>query len=125
MYNLIEYSNNHSKTWASVWKYYRGEPALTAAGIIDNFHTADNGASFKFKQKITSVTGDNGTKKFEIMVPLKCLSNFWKTLETPLINCEINRILIKIGNKLLNLLAKAFRKSFIINANFLYYDLVT
>ena len=108
MYNLIEYSNNHSKTWASVWKYYRGEPALTAAGIIDNFHTADNGASFKFKQKITDVTGDNGTKKFEIMVTLKYLSNFWKTLETPLINL----ILIKIENKLLNLPAKAFRNFF-------------
>ena len=27
------------------------------------------------------------------MVPLKYLSNFWKTLEMPLINCEINLIL--------------------------------
>ena len=32
-------------------------------------------------------------KTFEIMAPLKCLSNFWKTLEMPLINCEINLIL--------------------------------
>ena len=24
------------------------------------------------------------------MVPLKCLSNFWRALEMPLINCEIN-----------------------------------
>ena len=27
-------------------------------------------------------------------MPLKCLSNFWRTLERPLINCEVNRILI-------------------------------
>ena len=27
------------------------------------------------------------------MVPLKYLSNFWRTLEMPLINCEINLIL--------------------------------
>ena len=59
-------------------------------------------ASFKFKEKITGVTGDNYTKNVEIMVPVKYLSNFWRTLEIPLINCEINLILIKIGNKLLN-----------------------
>ena len=38
-------------------------------------------------------TGDDRTKNVEIMVPLKYLSNFWKTLEMPLINCEINLIL--------------------------------
>ena len=27
------------------------------------------------------------------MVPLKYLSNFWRTLEMPLINCEVNLIL--------------------------------
>ena len=32
-------------------------------------------------------------KDVEIMVPLKYLSNFWRTLEMPLINCEINLIL--------------------------------
>ena len=52
------------------------------------FHAADNSASFKFKPKITSVTDADGTKKVEIMVPLKYLSNFWRTLEMPLINCE-------------------------------------
>ena len=29
----------------------------------------------------------------EIMVPLKYLSNFWRTLEMPLINCKGNLIL--------------------------------
>ena len=42
---------------------------------------------------MTGQTGDDGTKNVEIMVPLKCLSNFWRTLEIPLINCEINLIL--------------------------------
>ena len=45
------------------------------------------------KQKITGQTGHNGTKSFEIMVPLKYLSNSWSTLEMLLINCEINLIL--------------------------------
>ena len=38
-------------------------------------------------------TGNNGTKNVEIMVPLKYLSNFWRTSEIPLINCEINLII--------------------------------
>ena len=36
---------------------------------------------------------DGNTKDVEIMVPLKYLSNFWRTLEMPLINCEVNFIL--------------------------------
>ena len=42
------------------------------------------------KAKVTGGTGNNNTKNVEIMVPLKYLSNFWRTLEMPLINCEIN-----------------------------------
>ena len=48
---------------------------------------------FKHKQKITGQTGDNSRKKFKIMVPLNCLIDFWRTLEMPLIRCEINFIL--------------------------------
>ena len=40
----------------------KNEPALTDAGAIANFHAADNSASFKFKQKIIGVTGDNVQK---------------------------------------------------------------
>ena len=50
--------------------------------------------SFKFKVKITGkihVAGN--TKDVEVITPLKCLSNFWRTLEMPLINCEVNLIL--------------------------------
>ena len=45
-----------------------------------------NSISFKFKQQ---VTGNNGTKYVETMLPLKYLSIFWRTLEIPLINCEV------------------------------------
>ena len=41
-------------------------------------------------KKITGQTGDNRTKVVQIMVPLKYLSNFWITLDVPLINYEIN-----------------------------------
>ena len=63
---------------------------MTNAGDLANFH--DNSAPFKYKQKITGSAGD-GTKNVEIMVPLKYLSNFWRTLEIPLINYEINILL--------------------------------
>ena len=42
---------------------------------------------------MTSHTGDNGTRNVEIMVPLKCFSIFLRTLEMPLINCEITLLL--------------------------------
>ena len=61
---------------------------------IKNFHVSNNNSSlFKLKQKITDVIGANGTKDVEIMVPLKYLSNFFRTLEMQLMNHEINLIL--------------------------------
>ena len=45
---------------------------------------------FKIKENTTGQTGNNGKKNVEIMVPLKYLSNFWRTLEIPSINFEIN-----------------------------------
>ena len=45
--------------------------------------------SFKSKIKITGKTPAAGnTKDVEIILPLKYLSSFWRTLEMPLINCE-------------------------------------
>ena len=93
-YNLIECSNNYSKRLGSLWEYYRDELALPDAGTIKNFRVGDNdSALFKFKQKIAGKTADGGTKDVEIMVSLKYLSKFWRTLEIPLINCIINFIL--------------------------------
>ena len=81
MYNLIEFSNNYAKTSGSLWKYYRDEPN-------DNL---ENSESFKSKIKIIGKTPATSNRKdVEIMVPLKYLSNFWRTLEMPLINCEVN-----------------------------------
>ena len=82
MYNLIEYRNAYLTTSGSLWQYYRDEPAIEVNGNIIGFHANNNNsASFKFTQKITGQTGNGGTKDDEIMVPLKYLSNFWRTLE--------------------------------------------
>ena len=84
MYNLIEYSDNYAKTFGSLWQYYRDEPNNSLA----------NSKSFKFKIKITGRTPVGGNEKnIEIMVPLKYLRNFWRTLEISLINCEVSLIL--------------------------------
>ena len=94
MYNLIEYSDNYAKTTGSLWQYCKDIPAQNAAiDAIIAFDANNLTDSFKFKVKITGQTGDDGTKDVEIMVPLKYLSNFWRTLEMPLINCEVNLIL--------------------------------
>ena len=81
MYNLIEYSDNYSKTSGILWQYYKDEPN---DNIVDF-------ESFKCKIKITGKTHDNeNTKDVEIIVPLRYLSNFWRTLEMRLINWEGN-----------------------------------
>ena len=51
MYNLIEYSDAHSKASGSLWQCYRDEPAIDANGNIIDFPGNDNNSnSFKFKQ---------------------------------------------------------------------------
>ena len=90
MYNLIEYSDAYSKVSRSLWQSYRDEPALHNNGnIIDFSADINNSKLLKSKQQITGQTGNSWTEDVEIMVPLKYLSNFWRALEIPLINCEI------------------------------------
>ena len=93
MYNLIEYSDNYAKTTGTLWQYYKDIPARNANNQTVEFTEGNLTDSFNFKVKITGQTDDDGTKDVQRMVPLKYLSNFWRTLEMPLINCEINLIL--------------------------------
>ena len=82
---LIEYSDNYSKTPGNLWQYYIDDPN-------DNIIQSE---SFKSKIKITGKNPAAGnTKDVKIIVPLKYLSNFWRTPEMLLINCEVNLILI-------------------------------
>ena len=84
MHNLIEYSDNYSKTSGSLWQYYKDDP---------NDNLTDS-KSFKYKVKITGKTPAGGnTKDVEIIVPLKYLNNFSRTLEMPLTNCEVELML--------------------------------
>ena len=86
MYNLMEYSDNYSKTSGSLWQYYKDEPNDKLA----------NSESFKRKVKIAVNTPAGGnTKDVKIIVPLQYLSNFWGALEMPLINCEVSLFLTR------------------------------
>ena len=77
MYNLIEYSDNYSKTSGSLWQYCKEIPAVNDDGDIVDFNGANATDSFNFKAKITGQTDDDGKiNHIEIMVPLKSLSNF-------------------------------------------------
>ena len=100
MYKLLEYSKNYKKTTGSLWNYYRDEPSNPLSS---------NSESFKYKTSITGNTynidddddddDDNydankvGKNETEVVIPLKHLSNFWRSLNIPLINCEVELIL--------------------------------
>ena len=68
-----------------IWRHQK-----VYASTIEMKQLLETSISFKFKQEITTQTGNGGTKDIEIMVPLKCPSDFWRTLEMPLINCKIS-----------------------------------
>ena len=74
-------------------------PAVNNNGNIVDFNGTNTTDSFNFKTKITGRTDNNGrTDNVEIIFPLKYLSNFWRTLEMPLINCEVNFVLTWSAN---------------------------
>ena len=89
MYNLIEYLDNYQDLSATLYQYKRDEPPEPNA-IADL--TADNSSSFKYKVSLLGnpVLDGNITKRsVKVVVPLKHLSNFFTSLEMPLINCKI------------------------------------
>ena len=87
MYNLIEYSDNYSKTSGSLWKYCKEIPAVDDDGDIAIFNGANAADSFSFRIMITGQADDDGEiEKVEVMVPLKNLSNLWRI--EPVRNCK-------------------------------------
>ena len=111
MHNLLEYSKNYSKTTGSFWNYYRDEPNSGLGGNNNNVnYSIKDSKSFDYKTSITGkLENSNTEKEVEIVVPLKYLSNFWRTLDIPLIYCEINLILTWCENYVLT--SKATRNA--------------
>ena len=117
MYSLIEYSKNYRKTAGSLWNSYTDEPnnpplnppvGNNPPTVNYNADHITNSESFKYKISITGKTsnanqedgkdteqGNTNTKRnLEIVAPLKYLSNLWRSLDMPLINCEVSLTLI-------------------------------
>ena len=89
MYNLIEYSDNYQDSSATLYQYKRVEPPEDDA-VADL--TADNSSSFKYKVSLLGnpVAVNNIARiNVKVVVPLKYLSNFFRSLEMHLINCKI------------------------------------
>ena len=93
MYNMIEYSDNYSDTSGSLWQFKRDEIEGDVDLTVNAQHIPNNSSSFKYKSSF--ITNRNGVK---IAVPLKYLSNFWRSLEMPLINCKVELSLKWIEN---------------------------
>ena len=89
MYNLIEYSDNYQDSSATLYQYQRDEPP--EANAINDL-TVDNSNSFKYLVSLLGnpVVANNIARiNVKFVVPLKYLSNFFRSLEMPLINCKI------------------------------------
>ena len=89
LYNLIEYSDNYQDSSATLYQYKRDEPPEDDA-VADL--TANNSSSFKYKVSLLDnlvLDGAVAKKSVKVVVPLKYLSNFYRSLEIPLINCKI------------------------------------
>ena len=90
MYNLIEYSDNYSDTPGSLRQFKRDEASASNTDL-----TVDNSESFKYKAALLGKTANDNNGKCsaedtKIVVPLKSLSNFWRSLEMLLINRKVH-----------------------------------
>ena len=106
MYNLLEYSKNYKKTTGSLWNYYRDQPSdpLSTNSECVKYKASITGSTYNVDLTIIGEGGNPipnlnydakrvGRNETEVVVPLKHLSDFWRTLDIPLINCEVEIIL--------------------------------
>ena len=90
MYKLIEYSNNYSDTSGFLWQFKRDEIEGDVELTVDDNHIPNNSSSLNYKSSFIGNTENNGIKNVvKIIIPLKYLVNFWRSLEKPLINCKV------------------------------------
>ena len=66
--NLIEYSENYSKTSGSLWQYCKEIPAVNNNGNIVDFNGANATESLNYKTKITGQINDDGEIDIEIIL---------------------------------------------------------
>ena len=84
MYNLLEYSDNYQNSTGSLYQFKRDEPP------DDNAKVRNATSSSVYKSKLIKGTDNNNVNKVKLVVPLKDESNFFRSLEMPLVNCKID-----------------------------------
>ena len=100
--NLLEYGDNFSMKSGNLWNYYRDEANDSANEIDDNDNKINSdkvtaSESLEYKTKIVgSKPNHNSRLNAEVVISLKYLSNFWRSLDLPFINCEIELDVVKI-----------------------------
>ena len=123
MYNLTEYSDNYQETSATLCQYKRDE--LAEGDPIPNL-AVGNSSSFKYKVNLLGnpvLDGNIAKRSVKVVVPLKYLSNFCRSLEMPFINCKIKLNLT--WKKECVLSTDAGDAVFIINDTKMYVPVVT
>ena len=93
MYNLIEYSDNYQNSSVTFYQYKRDEQPVNNDGNIVNLTDADS-ESFKYKiillgNPVHDAATNIAKLSIKAVVPLQYLSNYFRSLEIPLINCKI------------------------------------
>ena len=108
MYDLLAYTEIYSMTTDSLWNYYRDEVNDDAtkknADIYRiNSKKTSTSKSFQYKAKMIGKTPIiNKTLHAKIVAPSKYLSNFWRSLNWPFINCEIELDLSWLKNSIIS-----------------------
>ena len=106
MYNLLEYSKNYKKTTGSLWNYYRDQPSDVLSTNSESFKYKTSITGNAYNVDLTIIDGDGnqvtnpnydanrgGKNETKVVIPLKHLSDSWRSLDMPLINCEVELIL--------------------------------
>ena len=122
IYNLLEYSDNYENSSGSFYQFKRDEPQINNVDV-----TINNSSSFKYKASFLGMLnvadGNNKLKNVKIVLPLKYLSNFFRSLEMLLINCKVHLELNWSNNSVMSNIFGA--TTFKITETKLYVPIVT
>ena len=120
-YNLLEYSDNYQDSTGSLYQFKRDKPP------DDNVDVVNNTSSLVYKSKLISGTDDNNVNNVKLVVPLKYVSSFFRSLEMPLVNCKIDLELTWHKDCMISIVNAAAGQvvSFMITNTKLYVPVVT
>ena len=84
MYNLLEYSDNYQNLAGNLCQFKRDEPPNNNANVVNDT------TSLVYESKLIKGTDNNNVNNAKLVVPLKYVSKFSRSLEMPSVNCKID-----------------------------------